>query len=132
MKRGRSTGTPTKAQQARFDAIKHIGCIACRECGIGWAPAEIHHLTVGGKHGQKRRGHDFTVGLCCFHHRGEPLPWQDKCGPSYALQPRAFRERFGQDDVLLEKQNALIGEYENALGAADALMGVFGLRRVNA
>lgn len=29
MKRGRSTGNKTKAQQARLDAIKDIGCIFC-------------------------------------------------------------------------------------------------------
>jgi len=29
MKRGRSTGNKTKAQQTQFDAIKDIGCIAC-------------------------------------------------------------------------------------------------------
>lgn len=30
MKRGRSTGNKTKAQEARLDAIKDIGCILCR------------------------------------------------------------------------------------------------------
>lgn len=109
MKRGRSTRAPTQAQRERFAAIQREGCICCRECGVGWMPAEIHHLTIGGRHGQKRRGHDYTIGLCIYHHRGQPLPWQDKLGPSYALQPRAFREEFGQDDELLARQNELIG-----------------------
>lgn len=111
MKRGRSTGKPTKEEVARFDAIREVGCIVCREFYRMCAGAEIHHLTVGGRHGQKRRGHEFTIGLCPYHHRGhcqdrEPL----YLGPSYALQPKRFREMFGQDDELLALQKRLLGE----------------------
>lgn len=113
MKRGRSTGTPTKAQALRFDAIKDVGCIACRLRGMRSVPCEIHHLTVGGRHGQKRRGHDFTVGLCSWHHRGvtaygNPALAEKVYGPSYALEPRRFREVFGNDDVLMAYQKDLI------------------------
>ena len=109
MKRGRSTGVPTKAQRARFAAIHDVGCIACRLAGLPHTPCEIHHLTIGGRHGQKRRGHDYTIGLCSYHHRNASPPWPSfDCGPSYAAQPRAFRERFGDDDFLLAYQNGLI------------------------
>ena len=112
MRQGRSTGAPTKAQEARFAAIKEHGCIACAIKGMA-RYAEIHHLTVGGKHGQKRRGHDYTVGLCPWHHRGENT-FHDAnpeaiYGPSYAREPRRFREVFGQDDALLDYQNKLLG-----------------------
>ena len=114
MKRGRSTGNPTKAQQARFDAIREIGCIVARTRGLGFVPCEIHHLTIGGKHGAKRRGHDFTVGLNPWSHRGEPFGGMsaETCermfGPSYARQPRLFRQEVGNDDQLLDFQNSLI------------------------
>lgn len=120
VKRGRSTGKPTKEQQARFDAIKEIGCIIARIRGAGFVPCDIHHLTIGGKHGQKRRGHEFTIGLSPWSHRGYPSGGlsaegsRQVFGPSYALQPRAFRETFGSDDVLLEYQNKLIAELVNA------------------
>ena len=118
MKRGRSTGTPTEAQQRRFHAIQQIGCLCCAIMGMGWSPAEIHHLTVGGKHGQKRRGHDYTIGLCATHHRGVYVPWIDKLRPLYSEQPRAFRERFGNDDYLLAEQNKRIDEWrQNTMGA---------------
>ncbi|GAP66814.1 hypothetical protein MBSD_n2129 [Mizugakiibacter sediminis] len=113
MKIGRSTGKPTKAQEARWDAIREKGCIACRTRGWVVTP-EIHHLTTGGKHGQKRLGHDYTIGLCAWHHRGVmPAGHTERLmersyGPSYALSPRAFRETFGNDDALLAFQNALI------------------------
>ncbi|WP_369913908.1 Ref family recombination enhancement nuclease [Xanthomonas sp. NCPPB 3005] len=117
MKRGRSTSTPTRAQQARFDVIRDIGCIVAHSRGLGYVPAEIHHLTIGGKHGAPRRGHDYTVGLNSWSHRGEPFGGMSaaQCealfGPSYARQPRAFREQIGRDDYLLDLQNTLIEQH---------------------
>lgn len=112
MKTGRSTSAPTIAQAHRFALIKEIGCICCWIKGVPNVPAEIHHLTIGGKHGQKRRGHDCTIGLCQWHHRGV-LPYIGAqlaagLGPSYALEPRRFREEFGTDDLLLDFQNQAI------------------------
>lgn len=116
MKRGRSTGTPTLAEAARFEAIKELGCLVAHILGMEWVPCEIHHMTSGGKHGQKRRGHEFSIGLNSWSHRGAPFNgWTSKeCeelfGPSYARQPRAFREMFGRDDELLSLQNQLLEE----------------------
>lgn len=121
MKRGRSTGNPTKAQRARFDAIREIGCIVARRKGLGFVACEIHHLTVGGRHGQKRLGHDATIGLNSWSHRGIPLPGWNAAhcervfGPSYAREPRRFREEVGDDETLLAFQNDLLGqEWRNA------------------
>lgn len=123
MKRGRSTGAPTAAQKRRFAAIQEIGCICCRDMGRGFVPAEIHHLTIGGRHGQKRRGHDATVGLCAWHHRGVTaqgfagITYLIRLGPSYALKPREFREQW-PDEWLLETQNRLIDALnETTIGA---------------
>lgn len=116
MRQGRSTGTPTKAQQARHDAIREAGCIVAKMRGHGWTPAEIHHLTIGGRHGSKRRGHDHVIGLNPWSHRGAPFNGMSaaKCeelfGPSYARQPRLFRELIGQDDALELEQARILGE----------------------
>ncbi|MEN5115862.1 Ref family recombination enhancement nuclease [Luteimonas sp. TWI662] len=118
MKRGRSTGTPNMAQQMRFAIIQDIGCVVARARGLGYVPCEIHHLTVGGRHGQKRRGHDFTVGLNPWSHRGVPFGgWSAaECaamfGPSYARAPRRFREEIGDDDALMKLQADLIGQQQ--------------------
>nr|WP_313216118.1 Ref family recombination enhancement nuclease [Stenotrophomonas geniculata] len=117
MKRGRSTSKPTVEQQQRMDAIKDIGCVVAYALGMGYIPCEVHHLTVGGKHGQKRRGHDFTIGLNPWSHRGEPFGGMDEetCealfGPSYAKQPRRFRQEIGNDDYLLDLQNTALDQY---------------------
>lgn len=114
MKRGRSTGTPTAAQGARFAAIQAKGCICCRREGMGATPCEIHHLNEGDRHGQRRQGHDQTIGLCPWHHRGvcrERWSIEDMTaayGPSWEHQPNAFRERYGGGERLLQYQDEIL------------------------
>jgi len=110
-----STGTATKADRERFDKLLALGCICCRHFGY-FQPPEIHHLNLDGHAGQKRLGHQFTIPLDSYHHRGQ---WagrfhslqfaQTLLGPSLALEPRRFREVFGTDEQLLARVNALIG-----------------------
>lgn len=93
--------------ELRYFAIREIGCLVCRERGLGYVPCEIHHLLTTGRHGTgKRRGDKATVGLCQYHHRGIGLPTA-ALGPSYAREPRAFRSMYS-DDWLLTRQNELI------------------------
>jgi hypothetical protein len=110
----RSTlGKPSTEQERRWALIRERGCIACLVLDGGFMYPEIHHQTLGGRHGAPRLGHDFTVGLCPWHHRGDaPYPaseMEEAHGPSYAKTPKAFRREFGSDATLLREQNALIG-----------------------
>lgn len=106
-----STGTPTKAEKARMDAMKEMGqCVACYQLGIhGRGYIEIHHLLSG----NRRIGHLATVALCEWHHRGVAcIPVSDMntlFGPSLAHGSKPFRARFGTDMELLGLQNALLG-----------------------
>ena len=95
---------PTKAEQVRMDLIPECGCLACWQILLRKIVCEVHHLTVGGKHGAPRLGHAFTIGLCDWHHRGVGSGLRAEFGPSYAREPFAFRERFGRDDRLLVLQ----------------------------
>lgn len=100
-----------EAQRAiRFTSIKEIGCICCRIEGFAWTYCDVHHLLTTGLHGNgERRGDEFTLGLCKWHHvgrRDESCHWAT--GPSYAKQARAFRDKYGSDDELLEYQNSLL------------------------
>lgn len=92
---------PTPDEAARHALIRACGCICC-----GRADVEVHHLTVGGKHGAPRLGHRFTIGLCRWCHRGYPPRGP---GPSYAREPRLFRQTYGNDQTLLDKQDDMIG-----------------------
>lgn len=108
-----STKKPTKAEAARFEAIKSLGCLACRKLGLAMfcGPIECHHLLSGGK----RRGHMDSVPLGRWHHRG--IPWQtlnsrqmtEAFGPSLAKGSKPFHAMFGSDDELLAETNQLIG-----------------------
>ena len=97
----------TKADRARFDAFRRIGCVACRKLRIT-RDADVHHLLSGGK----RRGHQYTIPLCPWHHRSQAFVSRAEAervmGPSLALSPRKFRERFGSDEELLQYTNRLI------------------------
>lgn len=109
-----STKPPTKAESARFEAIKSLGCIAClklrlpMQCG----PTEAHHLLSGGR----RRGHMDSIPLGQWHHRA--VQWKtmnsrqmtEFFGPSLAKGSKPFHAAFGSDTELLEMTNQLIGE----------------------
>jgi hypothetical protein len=93
--------------------VKSLPCIACELLGIHMQPfpTESHHLNLGGRAGQKRRGNDFTIPLCGWHHRGLVSRHVDSnvmaalYGPSLAKQSKAFRTRLGTDDQLLALTN---------------------------
>ena len=100
----------TKADRARFAAFQTIGCVACRKLGV-FNLADVHHLLSGGR----RRGHQFTIPLCPWHHRGNSVDrWlagdlEPMLGPSLARSPRKFREEFGDDETLLQQTDLLLG-----------------------
>ena len=105
----------TKAEQARFDAIKAGPCVACIQRGIdlsGQGLVEVHHLLSGGR----RIGHMATVGLCVWSHRAV-LFWghthaemRDHYGPSLAEGSKPFHAEFGPDHELLAIQNGYLEE----------------------
>lgn len=108
-----STGTPTKDEDARFDAMTERGCVACMKDGFpnGKAATEIHHFTIG----NRRISHKATAALCPQHHRGEAIDGLSRCerletiGPSWHKERRAFRARYGTDAEMVSYQNAVIG-----------------------
>lgn len=107
-----STGTPTKAESARMDAIKNGPCVCCEMQGFSSHFPDIHHLLSG----NKRRGHMFTIGLCPWHHRSVRVSsiseavMTEKFGPSLANGSKPFHAAFGSDDELLAYQNRLLEE----------------------
>lgn len=122
-----NTEPVTSEVEMRWDAIRDIGCLACRLRHPTLVTAcEVHHLTVGGKHGQRRRGHMATIGLCPWHHRGVPNTCgrqrlRQWLGPSYAHEPVTFRETFGDDAFLLQAQDQLIASYRALTGIRPTL-----------
>ena len=90
----------TKDQARRMQIIAmEIGCAACWvDTGLYVEP-EIHHLLDTGR----RRGHEYTIGLCHPHHQGKDGIHRAK---------RAFRTRYGSDGELLQATNDRIAIVE--------------------
>lgn len=113
-----STGTPTKEQAARFVALKYLGCVACILRGQPAREPDVHHLLSGGR----RRGHDYTIPLCEWHHRAQPPSgmFSGECrimfGPSLAEGSKTFHAEFGSDDFLLSETNRRLDE-KDAVGS---------------
>ena len=109
------TKTWTKAQRERARALKELGCIVCRDQGMGWRLPDIHHIL----HAGKRMGHDYTIPLDPWFHEGHPPEGMDErsayefMGPSLKLHKREFITRFGDELAVLERVNA---QLENADG----------------
>jgi hypothetical protein len=98
-----STGKPTKAHVARFEALHRIGCICCRRAGSGYAIPEVHHLLSGGR----RIGHEATISLCPHHHR---FPSNGTVvGPSLADGSKLFEAHWGTQRELLAEVDLIIG-----------------------
>lgn len=97
-RRHRAIGKPTKSEQAHQDRQRELGCAMCNllELRIACGPTEIHHRTIGDLHGNPQLGHDCTVALGAWHHRGAILPsytgetMRMAFGPSLASHKRAF------------------------------------------
>lgn len=112
---GASTGTPKKAEIARWDIMREIGCICCILKGVHGNPPQIHHIVEGKK--RIKEGHLGTLALCPFHHEAiVPSGFtygqmSDRVGPSYKKEPRRFKEEFGTQRELLEFQNELISHH---------------------
>ena len=94
----------TQEIRRRWERLRDHGCIACKKEGIERFP-EIHHLVSG-----YRMGHESTIPLCSWHHRGVPVDidfsksqtaqWM---GPSMAENKREFEEKYGSELELLRE-----------------------------
>lgn len=98
----------------RYEALRELGCVACRlEKWHGNLPVEIHHLVDKG-YRKHSGGNQATIGLCTWHHRGEPimghtLTWMRGIyGPSMRLESREFARVYGTQRELLARVNEML------------------------
>lgn len=91
----------TKADKEHLDRVASMGCIVCRNLGLGWHPAAIHHLRYGRGLGQ-RSDHSKTIPLCTTHHQTGGFGTAFHCGP------KQFQRNFGTELELLEQTKLLL------------------------
>lgn len=96
----------SKADKARADKLRELGCIVCLLEFGEVTPSAIHHID-----GQtKKNCHKLTIPLCPNHHQikdnfSEPR-WISRHGDGRA----AFEGRYGTEQYLLDETNRLINE----------------------
>ena len=106
---------PTEKEKRRFDLMQQGGCIASLQLGMS-VEGEIHHLLNG-----YRRGHSYSICLSPYFHRGilpEGLTYKqarDILGPSMAEEKKAFHEKYGDDEFLLNLQEQVIEKIEDSI-----------------
>lgn len=93
--------------------VKQLPCICCEIEDVSQPnPTEAHHLNEGGHAGQRRRGDEYQIPLCQWHHRGvRPVGMTRDAmshlyGPSLALDSKQYHFAYGSDDELLAMTNA--------------------------
>ena len=115
-----STGKPTKAQQLRLDRIHAMPCLACEQEKIQQPlPTEAHHLVDKGTR-KHSGGHDATIPLCRWHHRGECVEYMSSremhlvYGPSLARRKREFIACYGTEREMLAETDERLKEDQAA------------------
>lgn len=86
----------TPKEKRHLARVQQLGCVVCRNLGLGPTPAEIHHILKNGR----RIGHFHTLPLCVVHHRGgvnnneavSRHPWR-----------KEFEARYGTEQQLLQQ-----------------------------
>tara|TARA_A100001015_G_C15003072_1_gene719421 strand:- start:1300 stop:1623 length:324 start_codon:yes stop_codon:yes gene_type:complete len=86
--------TPTKAEKDHMDRVRDLGCIICRQQGMGRVPCEIHHV-----YGKTKPGaHFYVLPLCFQHHRmgsdKEPIsrhPWKARFVATYGTEEHLLK-----------------------------------------
>jgi len=102
---------PTVEEQNWMRKISIMGCIACKVHVGAFVPAEVHHMTSGGR----RMGHLFTLPLCPYHHRGVIDGGMDEAyvkkiyGPSVSHGRKEFEGFFGAEEDLLKQVQQWVG-----------------------
>lgn len=92
---------PNKKEQAHMDAVREIGCIICRNEGLGLTPAAVHHCDGHTKPG----AHYKTLPLCYLHHQQG-----NDCNEYTSRHPykKRFEQRYGSEYDLLVQVSVLL------------------------
>lgn len=104
-----------EADESRIETIKRMPCIACLK-NLNHKiiyPTEAHHIVDMG-YRRLSGGHQATLPLCRWHHRGEPIAGlgntetERQCGPSMFHTKKAFVKRYGTERELLAEVNGIL------------------------
>lgn len=91
--------TATRRERDHMGRVAELGCIVCRNAGLGETPAQVHHLREG-QGGAQRASNWLTIPLCPEHHTGKDSIHGDR---------RGFEARYGSElDLLAQTIGELV------------------------
>ncbi len=95
----------------RMETIhRHCGCLPCLIAGISDILTTVEHVTEAGRRIQDEEQHQWTIGLCDWHHFGHA---PERPGPSLALGRKPFEDYFGDEvKVLVPTQNFMLSLFD--------------------
>lgn len=97
----------TKAEKLHLSRVAGMGCIVCRNEGLGDTPAEIHHCSSGT--GMSVRADNFhVIPLCHTHHR------TGGHGVAIHAGRQSWENKFGTETELLVQVLYELGESTHA------------------
>lgn len=105
-----------KNDKQRMETIaKHCGCLPCLLMGHLDIHTTIEHVTESGRRVGKNEQHQWTIGLCVWHHFGRcsnnwsRMQMSGEYGPPLTWGRREFEGHFGDElKVLIPVQNFLL------------------------
>jgi hypothetical protein len=106
-----------KSEQQRMETIVlHCGCLPCLLMGFLDVHTSIEHVTERGRRiGKGAEQHEWTIGLCTWHHFGHTPNHQTRQqisgdrGPSLIWGRIPFEDHFGDEaQVLVPTQNFML------------------------
>lgn len=98
----------TKDERNHYDKLAQLGCIVCNLAGLGYSPAEIHHIKSGNAGMGKKSHWSLAIPLCANHHRNGGYTVAIHAGK------KAFEAAVGMTEV--ELLNATLNRLERVDG----------------
>jgi len=99
--------------------VKHCGCLPCLLMGYLDVHTSIEHVTERGRRVGGDEQHQWTIGLCTWHHFGHTpnhvtrQTISGQRGPSLTWGRKTFEEHFGDEvHVLVPTQNFMLEQFE--------------------
>lgn len=110
IKRGKKNRTPSASELKHMCRVALLGCVVCRNEGLGFVAPQVHHLRVnpltGNHYGLGQRApHEHTIPLCKKHHLATSPD-------GYHAHPRGWAERHGSEIELYRQVCQLLKEQE--------------------
>jgi|SRR5210317_1061902 len=86
----------TKEEKKHYSRLHELGCIVCKNEGLGYTEPCIHHIRHGAGMGMKSHWSK-AIPLCPMHHQ------HGGYGIAIHAGEKAFERRFGTEEELLEE-----------------------------